>query len=200
MDKTVFELFSYEIIQSYRATKQKIFDHPFMTMWFLLLLFTGFGLVLFLMEYASTLDELFIEPTRGDVLFSIFFFLFAKTSAETVDDTFRNKRLKYLITSPTTSKKIVFSRLLKEIWYNILLVAVSLVIVTLLVYLFNINLPLDTYFIPHLYILILLAPISGFFLAMLSQLRDLKKKLLGLFLYGQVIPIVFYITKNFKGI
>ncbi len=200
MDKTVFELFSYEIIQSYRATKQKIFDHPFMTMWFLLLLFTGFGLVLFLMEYASTLDELFIEPTRGDVLFSIFFFLFAKTSAETVDDTFRNKRLKYLITSPTTSKKIVFSRLLKEVWYNILLVAVSLVIVTLLVYLFNINLPLDTYFIPHLYILILLAPISGFFIAMLSQLRDLKKKLLGLFLYGQVIPIVFYITKNFKGL
>ncbi|MFO7791605.1 MAG: ABC transporter permease [Candidatus Saliniplasma sp.] len=199
MDKTVLGLFSYEIIQSYRATKEKIFEHPFMTIWFILLLFTGFGLILFLIEYASTLDELFIEPTRGDVLFSIFFFLFAKTSAETVDDTFRNKRLKFLVTSPVGSKKIIFSRLLKEVWYNLLLVAVSLAIVTSLVYIFGIQLPLDIYFIPHLYILALLAPISGFYMAMLSQLRDLKKKLLSLFLYGQTIPLVFYMVRTVDG-
>lgn len=199
MDNTVLELFSYEIIQSYRATKEKVFEHPFMSIWFVLLLFTGFGLVLFLIEYASTLDELFIEPTRGDVLFSIFFFIFAKTSAETVDDTFRNKRLKYLLTSPMSTRKIVISRLLKEVWYNLLLVSVSLSIVTSLVYIFGIQLPLDVYFIPHLYIIVLLAPISGFFMAMLSQLRDLKRKLTGLFLYGQIIPLVFYIVRGVEG-
>ncbi|MGM0405210.1 MAG: putative ABC transporter permease subunit [Thermoplasmatota archaeon] len=199
MDRTILELFNYEIIQSFRATKEKVFEHPFMTTWFLLLLFTGFGLVLFLIEYASTLDELFIEPTRGDVLFSIFFFLFAKSSAETVDDTFRNKRLKYLITSPISSKKIIFSRLLKEIWYNLLLVAMSLLIVTFLVFTFNIQLPLDFYFIPHLYILVLLAPIAGFYMAMLTQLKDFKIKLFGIVLYGQTIPIMFYVVRTFEG-
>lgn len=199
MDNTVLELFSYEIIQSYRATKEKIYEHPIMTIWFLLLLFTGFGLVLFLIEYASTLDELFIEPTRGDVLFSIFFFFFAKTSAETVDDTFRNKRLKYLFTSPISPKKIIFSRVLKEMWYNLLLVAVSLVIVTSLVYTFNIHLPLDFYFIPHLYLLSVFAPISGFFMAMLSQMKRSKMKYFLIFLYGQTVPVVYYIVRIYEG-
>ncbi len=199
MDKTVLELFSYDILQSYRATKEKIIEHPIMTIWFILLLFTGFAMVLFLIEFASTLDELFIEPSRGDVLFSIFFFLFAKSSAETVDNTFRNNRLKFLISSPISSRKVVFSRLLKEVWYNLLLVAVSMGIVTSVVHIFNIQLPIDTYFLPHLYMLSLLAPISGFFIAMLSQQKDVKRKIIGMILYGQTIPIVYWILRTMES-
>jgi len=72
-------------------------------------------------------------------------------------------------------------------------------IVTSVVHIFNIQLPIDTYFLPHLYMLSLLAPISGFFMAMLSQQKDIKRKIIGMILYGQTIPIVYWILRTMES-
>ncbi|MFO7900401.1 MAG: hypothetical protein R6V58_15245, partial [Planctomycetota bacterium] len=72
MNGKVIELFSWEIVKSYRSTLDRFKNHPIMTAWFLILLIGGFWMVLNLIEFAAGLEDPFIEPSRGDVLFGLF--------------------------------------------------------------------------------------------------------------------------------
>jgi len=174
--------------------RKRIKEHPIMTAWFIILLFAGFSTSLFVTEYISTLEDPVLTLSRGDILFILFFFIMAKSSTETVENTLRNKTLKHIITSPTEIKDLEFSRFLKVFWYNLLLVAISMGIVTFLMYTFKFDLPIDFFFFPHLYILMIIAPLIGFILAIFSQLKKTSHKIACLFIYGQNITIIWRIT------
>lgn len=167
-----------------------------MTAWFLILLFTGFWTGLTLIEYVSSLENQLINISRGDILFSIFFVFFAKSAAEVVENTLRNKTLKHLVTSPASFKKIEFSRLLKVFWYNMLLFAISMSIIALITPLFNITLPIDLYFFPHLYLSIAVSIIMGFNIAVFSHLPKVRYKIATLLLYGQYILLTWKVMHS----
>ncbi len=169
-------------------------DHPIMTAWFIILLITGFWGALYLIEYASTIENPLITPSRGDIIFVLFFFIFVKSTVEMSDNTLRNKKLKHLFSSPISIRGILYVRFLKIFWYNMLLVALSASIVSLLVPLFDISLPIDYFFFPHLYALFLLAPLVGTNLAVISHLKSIPKRLVGIAVYGQIITLVWRIT------
>lgn len=184
-------MFSYEVAKSSRSTRDRIKEHPIMTTWFVILLFAGFGTSLFMTEYIASLEDPLLTLSRGDVLFILFFFIMAKSSTETVENTLRNKSLKYVITSPVPIRKLEFSRFLKVFWYNLLLLALSMGIVTFLYSIFPLDLPIDLFFFPHLYLLMVIAPLIGFILAIFSQLKKMSHKLICLFIYGQNITIIW---------
>ncbi|MFW6071936.1 MAG: putative ABC transporter permease subunit [Thermoplasmatota archaeon] len=191
MSGKVIELFSWEVVKSYRSTLERIKKHPIMTAWFLILLIGGFWMVLNLIEFATNLEDPFISPSRGDVLFGLFFFIMAKASAETVENTFQNKNLKHLFSTSIKTRNIQFSRLLKVEWYNLLLVALSMAVASAIIIPFGIDLPIDNYFFPHLYVLMIIAPMIGFNLASLTYIRKLPLKLLAIFIYGQNITLIW---------
>lgn len=191
---SVLTLFAHDIMQSYRSMKERMIEHPVMTAWFIILLLAGFGTTLFMIEYASQIENPLLEPSRGDILFSLFFLIFAKASAETVESTLRNKGLKHLFYSPIDVRKVLFCRIMRVFWYNLLLVAISMSIVSFLVPLFSLNLPLDLYFLPHLYMMLLSAPVLGFTMGVISQIKSIPKKIISLFIYGQSISILWWAT------
>ncbi len=191
MKGRVIELFSWEIVKSYRSTLDRIKNHPIMTAWFLILLIGGFWMVLNLIVFAANLEDPFINPSRGDVLFGLFFFIVAKSSAETVENTFQNKSLKHLFSTSIKIRNIQLSRLLKVEWYNLLLVSLSMGVVTLIVIPFNLNLPIDRFFFPHLYALMIIAPLIGFNIGTVTYIKKLPLKVLALFIYGQNITLIW---------
>lgn len=191
MKGRVIELFSWEIVKSYRSTLDRIKSHPIMTAWFLILLIGGFWMVLNLIEFAANLEDPFINPSKGDVLFGLFFFIMAKASAETVENTFQNKSLKHFFSTSIKTRNIQLSRLLKVEWYNLLLIALSMAVASSIIIPFGIDFPIDNYFFLHLYALMMIAPIIGFNLGTITYIRKLPLKILALFIYGQNITLIW---------
>lgn len=186
-------MFSTEIIRSYRVSRSKISEHPFMTLWFLILLIAGIWMTLIVIVLIAEMDEPFINPTRRDILFSLFFILMAKASAETSEDSLRNHSIKYYFVTPIRTVKIALSRLLKVFWYNLALIAFVMSLVTLLIHVQGITLPADSMFFVKLYALIILAPCVGFNLAVFSHQASLKDKIILVSVYGQVLTFVWTI-------
>ncbi len=184
------------MIKAYRLTKKKITKNPIVTAWFLILLFAGVRMTLFVIEVLADVEDLFIEPSRADILFALFFVLMAKASTETTEDTFNNQTLQYFFTSPVKNVHILLSRLFKVFWYNLLLVGVVMSIITMMVKLEGITLPTDHLFYPQLYSLMILAPITGFNISLFSKQESLILKILTLTVYGQILTAVWWILNS----
>jgi len=160
-----------------------------MTLWFILLTFGGFWLILLMIEFLADLDELLLNPSQGNVLFSIFFFFAAKSSAETVEGVLRDKSQKHYFSSPLNADSIFYSKLLRVWLYNLLLFGIAMSIVSLVVGVWNIKLPIDHQFILLLYLLIVLAPLIGFNISVLSHIKNRLLKKINLVLAGQMITL-----------
>ncbi|MEF8874693.1 MAG: hypothetical protein V5A88_08515 [Candidatus Thermoplasmatota archaeon] len=196
MKEGALELFSTEIKQSFRAFKQKSKERPLMTAWFIILLIVGFWTVLMLVELAKGLEDPLFTLSEGDVLFSVFFVIMAKASVETLENTLRNEELKHYFSAPISNRKIQFSRFLKVFWYNLILAAVSVSIVSLLILTFGFAPPVNQYFYYQLYILVVLAPIIGFNLGVMVQVKGLLKKIVLLVLYSQNITLIWLVLHS----
>lgn len=162
--------------------------------WFIILLLVGFGTMLMMAEFVSQLEDPLLTLSRGDILFVLFFFIMAKASSETVENTIRNKTLKHLFTSPIKTRDIQLSRMMRVFWYNMLLVAISMSVVAFLIPVMNIDIPIDRYFFPHLYLLLIAAPMVGFNLGVFTYIPQNKWRIPALFLYGQNITFVWFVT------
>ncbi len=185
-----------EVIKAYRVTKEKLSKNPVVAAWFLILLFAGVRMTLFVIDTLAEVEELLIQPSRGDVLFTLFFVLMAKASTETSEDTFSNQTLQYYFTSPIKNLNILLSRLFKVFWYNLLLVGVVMSIITMIISIEDITLPTDRLFYPQLYSLIILAPIAGFNIALFSKQENLYVKVLLTLAFGQILTIVWLILQS----
>lgn len=191
MKEGTLELFSTEIKQSYRGFRERVVERPLMTLWFIILLVGGFWMVLMMVELVQGIDDLPFTLSQGNVLFVIFFVIMSKASVETVENTMKNDQLKHYFTAPISPRKVQFSRFLKVFWYNLLLVALSLAIVSSLISSFGFEPPIDQYFLYQLYALVVAAPIIGFNIGVMIQFKDLLKKVLLLLFYGQNITLIW---------
>lgn len=162
-----------------------------MTFWFLILLIAGIGMTLHVIVLIAAMEEPIINPTERDILFSIFFILMAKASAETSEDTMRNSSLKHYFASPVKNCHLVFSRLLKVFWYNLALVAVVMGLVGLMVRFQGMELPAGGDFYVRLYGVVILAPLVGFNVAVFTHQDGMKRKLMFLLPYGQIIGLLW---------
>jgi len=160
-----------------------------MALWFILLTFGGFWLILSMVEFLADLDELLLNPSQGNVLFSIFFFFAAKSSAETVEGVLRDKAQKHYFSSPLDPDSIFYSKLLRVWFYNLLLFGIAMSVVSLVVGIWNIKLPINRPFIILLYFLIVLAPLIGFNISVVSHVKDRWLKKINLVLAGQMITL-----------
>lgn len=191
MKEGTVELFSTEIKQSYRDFRNRVKERPVMTIWFIMLLVSGFLMVLVMVEIVQGFDDLPFTLSQGNVLFVIFFVIMSKASVETVENTMKNDQLKHYFSAPISPRKVQLSRFLKVFWYNLLLVAISLTIVSFLIYAFRFDLPIDQYFLYQLYTVVIAAPVIGFNIGVLTQSKGLLKKVLLLLVYGQSITLVW---------
>jgi len=160
-----------------------------MTFWFIILIFGGFWLILSLIEFLADLDELILNPSQGNVLFSIFFFFAAKSSAETVEGILRDKSQKHYFSSPLDTDSIFYSKLLRVWFYNLLLFGIAMSVVSFVIEIWNIKLPIDHQFIILLYLIIFLAPLIGFNISVLSHIKNRWLKKINLVLAGQMITL-----------
>ncbi|GEM_PF-1583468 len=196
MKEGTLELFSTEIKHSYRGFKERVVERPFMTFWFIILLVGGFWMVLMMVELIQGIDELPFTPSQGNILFVVFFVIMSKASVETVENTMRNHQLKHYFSTPISFQKVQISRFLKVFWYNLLLIALSLSIVCIHIYSFGFQPPIDDYFFYNLYILGISAPIIGFNLGVMTQVKKNIVKMGLLILYGQNITLVWLVLHS----
>ncbi len=187
------DMLSVEVLGSYRSTKERISEHPAMTTWFILLLITGFSTTLLVAEYVKTLDIPILLLSRGDILFVIFFFFMGKTSSETIDVCLKNNRLKHLFTAPVKISKIRSTIFLKIFWYNLLLLAISVSLASSLIHIFKIDLNIDGYFFIHLYLLVTASVFIGYNISLLSRISNRLFRYISLVVYGQTIPLIWFI-------
>jgi len=167
-----------------------------MTLWFILLMFGGFWLILSMIEFLAGLDELLLNPSQGNVLFSIFFFFVAKSSAETIEGVLRDKAQKYYFSTPLNSSSIFYSKLLRVWFYNLLLFGIAMSIVSFVVRIWDIKLPIDGRFLILLYILMFLAPLVGFNISVISHVKDRWLKKINLVVAGQMITLTAIILHS----
>ncbi len=189
-------MLSKDVIGSYRHTSKRIFRHPIMTAWFMVLLIVGFSTVLVMAEYVSTLDIEFLLIKRGDILFVIFFFFMGKASSETMDSCYRNNSLKHLFSSPVKVSEIRNMVFLKILWYNLLLLAISVSLMAGLYHILNIDLYIDGYFFLHIYLVVIAALLVGFNIATLSNINNKILKYMSIGIYGQNISLVYLTTQG----
>lgn len=194
-DRTLY-LFSSEILRSYRVTCRRIIRHPIMTAWFFILLITGFSTVLFMAEYVSTLDLDFFFVDRGDILFVAFFFFMGKAASETQDGGYRNDSLKHYFTAPIRDNEIQNMIFLKVLWYNLLLLAISVFLTWVLLSVLSVELFIDGYFFLHLYLVVFLGVIVGFNSATIVNSFQGLMKVVALVIYAQNISLVLMITRS----
>lgn len=196
MNEGTLEIFSTEIKQSSRSFKQKVKERPLMTGWFIVLLIVGFWTVLMLVELVKGIEDPLFTLSESDILFAVFFVIMSKASVETVENTLRNEQLKHYFSAPISIGKILLSRFLKVFWYNLILVAVSVSIVALLIHTFGFNPPVDQYFYYRLYVLVILAPMIGFNLGVMTQVKGTMKKIFLSILYGQHMILVWFVLQS----
>ncbi len=192
-DKSLI-MFSKVVLGSYRTTSERILRHPVMTAWFIILLMVGFSAVLMVAEYVSTLEMEFLLIERGDILFVIFFFFMGKASSETMDGCYRNNSLKHLFTSPVKVSDIRGMFFLKILWYNLLLLAISVSLVAGLYHLLRVDFYIDGYFFLHLYLLVIAALLIGFNMVTLSNIQKKFPKYVSMGIYAQNILLIWLIT------
>ena len=190
------DMLSVEVLSSYRSMKERIAKHPVMTTWFILLLIIGFSATLLVSEYVISLEIEILLLSRADILFVIFFFFMGKASSETLDNVLKNKRLKHLFTSPVNVQRIRDTFFMKIIWYNLLLLAISVSLAGSLIHLLNIGLNIDGFFFLHLYLVVIAAVIIGFNIALLSRVANKIYRYIALFIYGQNITAIWYVLNN----
>ncbi len=133
-----------------------------MTLWFILLMLGGFWIILSIIEFLAGVEDLILNPTDGNVLFGIFIFFVAKSATETLESVLRDKSQKHLFSAPVRSDSIFYSKFMKVWTYNLILFGMAMVVVSSVVSIWNIELPIDRYFVILLYLLIILAPLVGF--------------------------------------
>ncbi len=187
------ELFSTEVKQSFRAFRYRTKDRPIMTGWFIILLVVGFWTILMMVELAKGIEDPLITLSESDVLFTVFFVIMSKASVETVENTLRNKRLKHYFSTSISTRQVQLSRFLKVFWYNLLLVAISLSIVAVLIPLFDFAPPVSKSFFYELYILVIISPVIGFNLGVITQIKGTLKKFVPLFIYGQNLTLIWFV-------
>ncbi len=191
-----FDMFSVEVLGSYRSMRERIYDHPMMTAWFILFLIAGFSTTLLVAEYVKTLDIPILLLTRGDILFVIFFFFMGKSSSETMDLGLKNNRLKHLFTAPVRINEIRNTVFMKIFWNNLLLLAISVSLATSLRWLLRIELYADRFFFLHMYLLVIAAVLIGYNLSILSRISNRLLKYVSLAIYGQNITFTWFILRG----
>ncbi|MEF8835251.1 MAG: hypothetical protein V5A76_03770 [Candidatus Thermoplasmatota archaeon] len=149
-----------------------------------------------MVEFLSDLDELLLNPSQGNVLFSIFFFFTAKSATETLEGVLRDKSQKHYFSSPLDSDSIFYSKLLRVLFYNLLLFGIAMSVVLVVVKIWNIELPIDLYFLNMLYLLMVLAPLIGFNISVLSHVKDGWLKKVNLVVAGQMITFTAIILHS----
>jgi len=167
-----------------------------MTLWFIFLMFGGFWLILSMVEFLADLDELLLNPSQGNVLFSIFFFFSAKSATETLEGVLRDKSQKYYFSSPLDSDSVFYSKLLRVLFYNLLLFGIAMSVVLFVVKIGNIELPIDLHFLTMLYLLMVLAPLVGFNISVLSHVKNRWLKKVNLVVAGQMITFTAMILHS----
>ncbi|MBS3790573.1 MAG: hypothetical protein KGY66_06625 [Candidatus Thermoplasmatota archaeon] len=160
-----------------------------MILWFVLLTFGGFWLILSMIEFLAELDELLLNPSQGNILFSIFFFFAAKSAAETVEGVLRDRSQKHYFSSPIDSSSIFYSKLLRVWFYNLLLFGIAMSVVLFVIVTWNIELPIDDHFLIMLYLLIILAPFVGFNISILAHLKNKWLKKINAVVAAQMITL-----------
>ena len=170
-----------------------------MTFWFILLILGGFWLVLSTIEFLTGLDDLLLEPSKGNVLFGIFFFFLAKSATETLEGSLRDKSQKHFFSSPIKPDSIFFSKFSRVFFYNILLFGVAMTVVSFVVKVWNFTLPVDSDFFVLLYLLVILAPILGFNSSLLIHMMDKRLKLTNAIFSGfSILMILILLHSNIR--
>ncbi|MEF8874888.1 MAG: hypothetical protein V5A88_09515, partial [Candidatus Thermoplasmatota archaeon] len=82
---------------------------------------------------------------------------------------------------------------LRVFWYNLILVALSISIVIVLIYIFGFIPPVSLDFYYKLYIIVIISPIIGFNLGVITQIKGVLKKFVPLAIYVQNITLVWFI-------
>jgi len=108
----------------------------------------------------------------------------------------RDKSQKHYFSSPLDPSSIFYSKLLRVWFYNLLLFGIAMTVVSFIVRIWNIELPIDSYFLILLYLLMVLAPLVGFNISVLSHVKNRWLKKINLVGSSQMITLTAIILHS----
>jgi hypothetical protein len=173
-----YEVYSKDAVSTYRVLSKRISKHPFMTLWFILLMFAFTWIVLSM--YAFTVEQgeegIFTDIEPNTLLLIIFFIFLAKSVADTTRRVVQNKALVFYLSQPIQQRKILFGKFVSEIVFNLLIFETILWVGLTIIVAFGIPLSLDLWYFGYAFMFAIIGTSLGFSFSIFNALRPFRRR------------------------
>lgn len=175
-----YEVYSKDIISSYRVLEKRVSKHPFMTVWFILLMIAFAWIVLRMYEFSVIQSDvgIFGDAEPNTFLLIIFFLFLAKAVADTTRRVVQNKELVFYLSQPMKQKGVLFGKFLSINVFNLLVFETAISVMILVIALFRLKIALDMLYIGYSFLMVILGTSLGFSFSIFNTLRPLSRRFL----------------------
>jgi hypothetical protein len=194
-----YEIYSKDTIGSYRVLNKRISKHPFMTVWFLLLMIAFAWIVLWMYEFSITQaeDALFADAEPNTFLLIIFFLFLAKSVADTTRRVAQNKELVFYLSQPIKQKGVLFGKFLSEHVFNLLIFETAISVMLIVIVFFRLKIIVDMWYIGYSLLMVILGTSLGFSFSIINSLRPILRRLTVLLSEMPFFVVIYIVIVNF---
>ncbi len=194
-----YEIYAKDSISTYRVMRKRVSKHPFMTLWFILLMLAFAWMVLSMYEFSMLQGEegIFTDIEPNTVLLIIFFIFLAKSVADTTRRVAQNKSLVFFLSQPIKHRSVLFGKFFSEMVFNLLILETIMGVMTLVIVVFDINIAGDIWYICYAFIFCILGTSLGFSFSIFNTLRPFRRRFVVMASEIPFFLLVYSITTNY---
>ena len=185
------EYFATDVLISERRFIERTRQHPFMTVWFLVLALAAGWTILMLTDFVlkEGVEIQFVDGER--IIFLVFLLFMTKSSFDFKFNSLKNQSLLHVIMQPRSLRSLLFGKLNRSLWYNLALVALAMVIMIGIALLWDMRLPFNAEHYLLVLALVVVASGIGTPLAIFGSLENNRTRIVGVWGTGLVITAVY---------
>lgn len=195
-----FEIYISDITSNMRVMEEKIKNHFFIFIWFILLAMTAAWLGLKVAEYiiVNNLYEEFYGMKESNILMAFFLIFMGKSMIDSNYLLVESRELEFIAPIPMNILHIFIGKMLVVTVQNLGTTAIILVIITAIKFTAVPLLYISWHYIAAIIILSILSSIIGFNFSIINSWSYLKRFVF-VFIYGQIIAFI-YLSIDFYGV
>ncbi len=173
-----YDVYSKDSISTYRVLSKRISKHPFMTLWFILLMFAFAWIVLSMFSLSMRQGEegIFSDMEPNTILLIIFFIFLAKSVADTTRRVVQNKALVFYLSQPIRKRSVLFGKFVSEMVFNLLVFETIVGVGVVVIAAFRLGFELDLLYFCYALIFSVVGTSLGFSFSVFNALRPLRRR------------------------
>ncbi|UCE74774.1 MAG: hypothetical protein JSV56_03480 [Methanomassiliicoccales archaeon] len=193
-----YDIYSADAISTYRVLRKRIYKHPIMAIWFIILMIAFAWIVLRTYEFSMRQGEegIFTDIEPNTLLLIIFFIFLAKSVADTTRRVAQNKALIFYLSQPIRKRNVLFGKFFSELVFNLLLFETMVGVMLLVIIISGIHIPLDLWYLGYAFILSTLGTSLGFSFSIFNALRPFSRRFIVMLAQGPFFIAVYSITMD----